>query len=357
MRVHGTTSVSRSSGRNIAVIAVMLHRDVVVVGASSGGVEALAKLVAGLPEDFPAAVFIVLHVRPDRPSQLPAILNRHGHLPVAHAVDEEPVRRGRIYIAPPAVQTYIHRGRISVSRGPVENNHRPAIDPLFRTAAHYYGPRVIGVVLTGALDDGAAGLAAVKAAGGMAVVQDPADAAFPEMPTHALELVDADYRARIDEIPGILIGLVSVDATDVPMRREIPLETVEEATTPDEASRSDQLGKPSDLTCPDCQGTLYEVENGNRIRFRCRVGHAYSEDAITRAQGDSVERALWSALRVLEERSALMKKLAGFAQRRGHRGVAELYRQRMDEVETDVKALHSLILNGGSLEPVGHEPV
>ena len=334
----------------------MPQHDVIVIGASSGGVSALTKLVAGLPDDFAAAVFIVLHVRPDRPSQLPAILNRAGRLPVAHAVDEEPVRRGRIYVAPPGLQTYVHRGRISVRRGPRENNHRPAIDPLFRTAAHYYGPRVIGVVLSGAMDDGAAGLLAIKQAGGIAIVQDPEDAVFPDMPINALEMVDTDLRVKAAELATVLTGLVATTTQDPePMRAEVPLETVEEADEPDEAKRSEQLGPPAAFSCPDCQGTLYEVDTGTHIRFRCRVGHAYSEEAMLKAHGDSVERALWSALRALEERTALIKKLADFARRRGHTAVADLYEQRMDEVETDVKAIHDLITNGGSLEPVGQE--
>ena len=333
----------------------MPQHDLVVIGASSGGVPVLTKLVAGLPDDFPAAVFIVLHVRPDRPSQLPAILNRAGRLPVAHAVDEEPVRRGRIYVAPPGLQTYIHRGRISVRRGPVENNHRPAVDPLFRTAAHYYGSRVIGVVLSGALDDGAAGLLAVKQAGGIAIVQDPDDAVFPDMPNNALEVVDIDLRVKADDVASVLTGLVATGTSDQKqqLRSEVPLETTEEASDASEALRSEQLGPATGFSCPDCQGTLYEVDTGTRVRFRCRVGHAYSEEAMLKAHGDAVERALWSALRTLEERTALMKKLAQYARRRGHNAIADLYDQRMDEVETDVRAIHDLIMNGGSLEPVG----
>src|SRR5207247_2125761 len=183
----------------LAAYAAM-PRDVIVIGASSGGVDALIKLVGKLPPDLPAAVFVVLHVRPDVPSQLPAILNRAGSLPAAHAVDGEPIRRGRIYVAPPGFQTYVHRGRISVRLGPQENSNRPAIDPLFRTAAHHYGPRVVGVVLSGALDDGSAGLEAIKRAGGIAIVQDPDDAAVSDMPANALDRADVDHRLRADEL-------------------------------------------------------------------------------------------------------------------------------------------------------------
>src|SRR5262245_49258440 len=226
---------------NLCTCDSMAQRDVIVIGASSGGVEVLTKLVAGLPDDLPAAVFVVLHVRPDMPSQLPAILNRAGRMPVAHAVDQEPVRRGRIYVAPPGMQTYIQRGRIAVRRGPRENNHRPAIDPLFRTAAHHYGPRVIGVVLSGARDDGSAGLRAVKHAGGVAIVQDPEDAAFPDMPVHAIESVEVDYCLPSAELAATLVALVRADVEGRLLPDEVPLETVEEASVPTPGTRSEKL--------------------------------------------------------------------------------------------------------------------
>lgn len=333
----------------------MAEHDVIVVGASSGGVQALTEIASGLQPDLSAAVFVVLHVPPDAPSQLPAILNRAGPLPAAHAVDGEPIRRGRIYVAPPGLQTYVEKGRIRVRRGPRENAHRPAIDPLFRTAAHHYGKRVIGVVLSGALDDGAAGLAAVKKGGGLAIVQDPADAAVPDMPMHALEAANVDHCLPLAGIAPLLLRLVKtmVDATTLP--GEVPLETVEEAPVGNEAMRSDQLGPPSNFTCPDCQGTLYEIDDGTTVRFRCRVGHGYSAETMIGAQGDGVERALWAALRALEERSALMKKLASYARRRGHDAIAESFDQRSDRIENDVRVLHGVITTGRTLETVTDE--
>jgi two-component system, chemotaxis family, protein-glutamate methylesterase/glutaminase len=332
---------------------VMADRDIVVIGASGGGVKPLIRLVGGLPADLPAALFIVLHVNPAAPSHLPAILNRAGPLPAAHAVDGEPIRRGRIYVAPPGLQTYVQGRRIKVRRGPFENLHRPAIDPLFRTAAHHYGSRVVGVVLSGALDDGAAGLAAVKHRGGLAVVQRPDDAAFASMPVAALERVEADCVVPAEKLSATLVRLVTMNAaTPGTLRSEVPLETIEEAAAPEEACRSDQLGLPSEFTCPDCSGTLFEIEEGNSVRFRCRVGHAYSEGAMTTAQGDGVERALWAALRALEERSALMRKLADRARRRGLDAVATAFEGRSRKVEDDVRSIHAVITSGGSLEPV-----
>jgi two-component system chemotaxis response regulator CheB len=333
----------------------MAHHDVIVVGASSGGVEALTKLLPRLPGDFPAAVFVVLHVRPDAPSFLPAILNRAGGLPVAHAVDREPIRRGRVYVAPPGFQTYVQRGHIGVVRGPRENLHRPAIDPLFRTAARNYGDRVIGVILSGAMDDGAAGLLAVKRAGGIAIVQDPSEARFPDMPTNAMERADVDYCVGIDDLASLLVSLASGETASTSLPVEVPLETMQEAETPSDATPSDELGPPSAFTCPDCQGTLFEIDEGGAVRFRCRVGHAYSADAMDKAQAEAAERALWSALRALEERAELMRKLARHADRRGHSAVAMMFQERAAQVDHEIDAIRSLITAGPMLEPVTQE--
>src|SRR5207248_1421587 len=245
------------------------------------------------PSSLAAAVFIVLHVRPEGPSFLPAVLNRAGHLPVAHAVDGEPIRRGRIYVAPPAHQTYLQRGRIAVRQGPQENLHRPAVDPLFRTAAHHYGPRVVGVVLSGVLDDGSAGLLAVRNAGGVTIVQDPEDAMFADMPANAFDAVGPDYCVPVADLPELVVRLVGTEGIAVnDLAEEVPLETTEEAENPWEALRSDELGDASAFTCPECHGTLWQIPEGGGLRYRCRVGHAYSEDTMTKAQGQSTERTL-----------------------------------------------------------------
>jgi two-component system chemotaxis response regulator CheB len=321
-------------------------------------VQALGKVLSALPADLAAAIFIVLHVRPDAPSQLPAILNRIGRLPAAHAVDGEPIRQGRVYIAPPGQQMYVHNGRLAVRHGPRENMHRPAIDPLFRTAAHQYGPRVIGVVLSGAMDDGSAGLLAVKHAGGIAVVQDPDDAEVRSMPANALERVEVDYRMNADELGALLTCLVSGDAAPGALPSEVPLETVEEAERPKEARRSEELGVPASFTCPECAGSLWEIdEGGGTARYRCRVGHAYSQETMIAAQGDAVERALWVALRALEERVALMHKLASRARQRGLETVAAMFDERSREFDGDVRTIHDLITAGNSLEAVVEEDV
>jgi two-component system, chemotaxis family, protein-glutamate methylesterase/glutaminase len=330
----------------------MAQRDVIVVGASSGGVQALMTMVEGLPENLPAAVFVVVHTRPDAPSHLPTILNRAGALPAAHAVDEEPVRRGRIYIAPPGMQTYLQRGRIAVRRGPHENDHRPSVDALFRTAAHHYGPRVIGVVLSGALDDGTAGLLAIKRAGGTTLVQDPHDAAFPAMPANAIEAVEPDFILATNDLAPMLVELAATEVDTPQLPSEVPLETAEEAPRSEDAKRSDELGAASQFVCPACSGTLYEINDGRILRFRCRVGHAYSADSLEAANGNGTERALWAALRALEERSALLKKLADYARRRNHGTLAAMYEERAGRMERDVRAIHDLITTGPALDTV-----
>jgi two-component system chemotaxis response regulator CheB len=334
----------------------MPGHDIIVIGASSGGVEVLTSLASRLPETLPAAIFVVLHVRPDVPSLLPAILNRVGALPAAHAVDGEPIRAGRIYVAPPGKQLYLHKRRVAVELGPRENMHRPAIDPLFRTAAHHHGSRVIGVIASGALDDGTAGLQAVKEAGGIAVVQDPADAACASMPAHAMARVTVDHCVKAADLAALLVHLVGVPSPDPVVRMQVPLETYEEvAGTAERAVTGANFGVESGLTCPECSGILREVRDGDVLRFRCRVGHAYTSQTMLEAQGEAVEKALWTAVRSLEERAILIGKLAENARGRGHDGVAGLFNDRSLALGRDVEMLRDLIGRGRALEPVGQD--
>jgi two-component system chemotaxis response regulator CheB len=309
------------------------RRDIVVVGASAGGVEALSRLIASLPADFPAAVFVVLHVSPGG-SVLPAILGRAGRLPVTHAVDGEPIDEGRVYVAPPDRHLLVEPGRVRVIGGPRQNGHRPGIDPLFRTAAWAYGSRVVGVVLTGTLDDGALGCRSIKARGGVTLVQDPDEAAYGSMPENAIRYDQPDAVAPVDEIAETLIDLAngagqteSEAAVDDPP----PIEALEG----DEERQTN--GRVSPYVCPECSGTLWEIGEGAEglVRFRCRVGHAYSADTMDLAQGTAVETALWTALRALEERVQLKRMLA---ERVGKRSVAHARRLEHDAVVAEEQA-------------------
>jgi two-component system chemotaxis response regulator CheB len=322
-------------------------RDIIVMGASAGGVEALQRVVAGLPQNLPAAVFVVLHVTAEGTSALPAILARAGPLPANHAVNGEVVSYGRIYVAPADFHMVLRGGVVRVVHGPRENRSRPALDPLFRTAAVSYGERVIGVVLSGALDDGTAGLYAIKRQGGLAIVQDPGDALSSGMPRSALEYVQVDHLAPASEIGPLLSRLVreatpaSIPPPSPQMLAESDMTTLE----PDTMERDDKyLTEPSAFTCPECSGTLWEIVDGDLVRYRCRVGHSFSPDSMQVEQAQATERALWMALRSLEERAALSRKLAEGARQRNHAIMVQRFERRAADVERDAAAIRRLLL-------------
>jgi two-component system chemotaxis response regulator CheB len=272
---------------------------VVALAASAGGVEALSIVVAGLPADLPAAVFVVLHVAPIGPSVLPAIIGRYAHLKAHHATDGEAVVAGEVYVAPPDYHLLVEDGLVRVLQGPRENGNRPAADPLFRSVAASYGKRAAGVVLSGSLDDGTAGLASIKDAGGLTVVQDPEEAAFPGMPMNAIANVEPDCIASLYDIPGILARFAEeVSATG----REHPNEIA--AVTHDD----ELVDPPSEFTCPDCGGTLWFVGE-QPLQLRCRVGHSFSTESFDVGKKDAIENALWAGIVALEERADLSRRL------------------------------------------------
>lgn len=297
----------------------MTHRDIVVIGASAGGIPSLMAIVGGLPRDLPAAVFVVVHVPPYAVSHLPEILSRAGPLPARHAVDGEAFVPGRIYVAPPDRHLLIREGAIQLSRGPRENHSRPAVDPLFRTAARVYGPRVIGVVLSGALHDGSLGLLAVKTRGGVALVQDPNEAAVDSMPRRALELVPADRVLTAAEISDALATLTRDTLRDEGEAAMVDDEArVEAVIAGDFASQSDdrRTTEASVFSCPECGGVLWQSD-GPVLRFRCHVGHAYSPEVLLNQQSEVLEAALWTSLRLLREKATLSRQLAVRASRSG----------------------------------------
>jgi two-component system chemotaxis response regulator CheB len=291
----------------------MSGRDIVVIGTSAGGVEALRALLGRLPADFPGSVFVVMHTAPDSPGVLAQILDRAGPLPVANASNHERIRPGRVYVAPPDMHMLLEPGVVRLTRGPKENRFRPAVDPLFRSAAAVYGPRVVGVILTGGLDDGTSGLWAVKRLGGVAVVQDPDEAFMPSMPQSALEQVEVDYTLPLSEIASLLSRLVRTSVAEqggyeVPDELNIEVKIAME----DNALESGiaKLGSPSIFTCPECHGTLLQLKEDGRTRYRCHTGHAYSADSLLSEVTESVEETLWSAIRNIDESAMLMRHMA-----------------------------------------------
>jgi two-component system, chemotaxis family, protein-glutamate methylesterase/glutaminase len=324
----------------------MPDHGIVVVGASAGGVEALVDLAASLPGDLPAAVLVVLHLPATGTSALPDILRRHGPLPADHVRESEPIQPGRIYVAPPDHHVLVRTGHVHLSRGPREHGHRPAIDPLFRSAAREYATMVIGVVLSGALDDGTAGLLAIKSRGGVAVVQNPTDALHPGMPGNALEHVQVDHVATAASMGKLLAGLVADLAGTPPapaptdMRVEVEMEALSL-----EAFEGNHPGRPSGFSCPDCNGVLWQIRDGGLERYRCRVGHAWSPESLLTQQSEALEAALWVALRSLEERAALARRLAEPARRRGHSITATRFEEQADEAQQAARLVRDLLLD------------
>jgi two-component system, chemotaxis family, protein-glutamate methylesterase/glutaminase len=306
--------------------------DIIAVGASAGGVEAARSIISELPGDLPAAIFVVLHVPAVAHSVLPAILERAGELPAVHAQDGAEIERGCIYVAPPDHHLLIQPGFMRVNRGPKENGYRPAIDPMLRTAALTYGSRVVGVILSGVLDDGTAGLAAIKSHGGRALVQDPDEALYPMMPQSAIEAAEPDVVLTTKEIATELMRLAvePVPATMLPAGD--PLLDDEEIIEIDRAaSDRPQPGTPSGFVCPDCGGALWETEDDSGLwLFRCRTGHGYSVETLLAGQTETVETALWAALRALEERAAMARRMADRFRKRGSRHSAASFERQAD---------------------------
>jgi two-component system, chemotaxis family, protein-glutamate methylesterase/glutaminase len=324
----------------------MAGHDIIVVGASAGGVEALVEVVSRLPVRLPAAVFIVLHIPTHIPSLLPEILSRAGPLVAHHPEDGEKIKYGHIYVAPPDYHLLVEREHVSVTHGPRENRHRPAVDPLFRSAARAYGPRVVGVVLSGALDDGTAGLLAVKRRGGVAVIQDPESALYPSMPQSALEHVEVDYCLPVSEIGPLLARLAHepVKEEEVsPVPEDMEMETGLAEMDMESLNGEKHVGTPSAFSCPECSGVLWEIQDGELTRYRCRVGHAYSFESMVAEQSDKVEEALWAALRALEENASLSRRIINRAHQNGQERIARNFAEKLQQAEHHAAVIRQLL--------------
>ncbi|MCW2816462.1 MAG: chemotaxis protein CheB [Nocardioides sp.] len=297
---------------------VLEPQGLVVVGASAGGVEALQRLVAGLPADLPAPVLVVLHVPSTSASALPAILDRAGPLPVRHARDGDVLEAGQVLVAPPDHHLVVQDGVVVLTRGPRENGHRPAVDVLFRTAARSWAQDCLAIVLSGALDDGAAGAVTVTQRGGICLVQDPDEALYDSMPRQAAAAVGLDAGVPVAEMPARIVEWLGERH---PQPRtgpssQLSQEAAMAALDPDAMHDDDRPGTPAGYGCPDCAGSLWRIDDGPLRRFRCRVGHAWSSASLVARQSVAVESALWMALRSLEEKAALNTELA--AQAKAH---------------------------------------
>lgn len=320
----------------------MPNRDIIVIGASAGGLQALIELLAPVPVDLPAAIFVAVHTAPEGTGLLPEILERKGAWRAAFAEDGMAIEPGRIYIAPPDHHLLVKRHGVRVTHGPRENRFRPAVDPLFRTAARAFGARVIGVVLSGGLDDGTHGLELIKRHGGIAVAQDPHSALMPMMPLSAIQNVEVDYilnpGAIGAKLPFLVQEQVADDAALVPEG-----EDVAEGIT-DNLRTGHVPGPPSPFTCPECGGALWELDDGKPLRFRCHVGHGFTADALAAEQGESMEHTLWSALRALEEQAALSRRMAQHAEHVGRTPAAREYEAKAKDAERRASSLRRMLL-------------
>jgi two-component system chemotaxis response regulator CheB len=327
----------------------MSNRDIIVIGGSAGATAPLKQILGRLPADLPAAVFVVLHI-PAQGIGILTVASSASALPVRQAENGMKIEPGQVYLGAPDHHLLLSGDNILLGRGPRENMVRPAIDALFRSAALYHGPRVIGVLLSGLLSDGAAGLNAIKRCGGMTIVQDPSDAIADEMPLRAMEATTIDLC-----VPGATMGDVLSDlaresaGAALPIPPEIRLE-VEIAAG--ERIGSDSLVSVADpvaLTCPACGGVLSEVKDARPLRFRCQVGHAFTADALAKEQEGRVDEALRVALRIIEERAELVHRMAADGRRSGRPAVAEMYEARAVEYREYADMIRRVVLQ--SLDP------
>jgi two-component system chemotaxis response regulator CheB len=337
------------------VDAAPVARGLVVVGASAGGVEALSDMVRGLPADFPGCVLVVVHVPATGTSALPLILSRRGPLPARHARDGDVLQRGQILVAPPDHHLVVLDERITLTRGPQENGHRPAVDVLFRSAARAWGPRVAGVVLSGSLDDGAAGAVAIRSMGGRCLVQS--DPLFDGMPGAAARADHPHASVRARDMPAELSSwLAELSAGEAPLPSALMEMEVDMAELDPHAMHiSERPGEPAGFGCPDCAGGLYRIEEGDLTRFRCRVGHAWSPDSLLARQGVALESALWMALRSLEEKAALNLELGSRATQRGHHSSASRFAAGAAEATNAAELVRQLVATMGG-DPWDQKP-
>jgi two-component system chemotaxis response regulator CheB len=327
----------------------MAGRDVVVVGGSAGALEALRELVGRLPAGLPAAVLVTFHLPAGRRSRMPAILGRSGPLAAGHGHDGEPLLPGRIYVAPPDRHLLVLDGRIRLGAGPREHGFRPAVDPLFRSAASAYGERVVAVVLSGMLDDGTAGLLAVKRRGGVAVVQDPAEARYDGMPTSAIRHVAVDHVRPVAGIATLLVELTTRSGEEQPMgsgndgdelEREVALSL---SATGVPSSRPGEGWVPSAFSCPDCNGVLWARRDGELDRWRCRVGHQFSPQSLAHHQADRIDGALWALLKDVEEQAEFTGRMSQAAAEHGHRRDARYWRRQAERAEQTAAKLRGML--------------
>ncbi|MBZ9936974.1 chemotaxis protein CheB [Mesorhizobium sp. BR1-1-16] len=324
----------------------MAKRDIIAIGGSLGAIDAAKTLLGGLPADFPAAVLLVVHIGSRGANRLPEILGSASRLPVSTAIDGQILERGHVYVAPAGHHLLVMDDTIRFGRGPRENLARPAADALLRSVAVSFGPRAIGVILSGLLNDGAAGLSAIAQCGGATAVQNPSDSRASDMPLGALAAVDVDYRGTSAELAEVLVELAGQDvepAFEVPP--ELELEVRIALGRRSDSSTTSEIGDVAPISCPSCGGVMSQMRTGPPLRFRCQVGHAFTAEVLAEEQEDSVDEAIRVAMRIIEERVVLLDKMAADASRAGRRFSAEDLGDRTDELRARAATLRKAAIS------------
>lgn len=316
-------------------------RDIVVIGASAGGIEAVSALLSLLPSDIPAAFFLAQHVSPNRDSVLPSVLQRRTKLNVKYAANGEPIVNGTVFVAPPDKHLLVKKRKIALGEGPKENRARPAADVTFRSAAHAFEQRVVAVVLSGSSSDGTAGAQSVKRHGGIVVVQNPEEALFARMPLSVLDHVNVDYVSKLAEIATLLVALSTTSSQVAPQVHSISRFERAERGGPGLDAALNSV--PSGLTCPACGGALWESTQNGISQYSCHIGHAFNADLMLEEYDEQLENVARVMLRLLDENVYLRKKLAAEARTAGHDDYAQQLEEKAAEYHQQVEALHKLI--------------
>lgn len=330
----------------------MAGHDIIVIGTSAGGLKALSAVLTAIPAGIPAAIFVVQHLAADRESHLCELLGDVTSLPVSSPRDNEVFSTGRVYVAAPDHHLLLGDDRVRVLRGPQENRYRPSIDALFRSAARSHGSRVIGMVLTGYLDDGTVGLQTIKQRGGITVVQDPQEAEYPSMPRIALRYVKIDHTVPIAGAGALLVRLVAeppAAQADFPITPAIEIESnIAEQTmnTREFLESVERIGERTTYTCPDCNGAIWQIGDDEPLKLRCHVGHSFTGEIFSAEQSQNIETALWSAIRIMEEKVTFSRQLAARKRKQNLVEEAVVYETEADAIDREVIKIRDLIVCG-----------
>jgi two-component system chemotaxis response regulator CheB len=328
----------------------MQKKDIIVVGASAGGITALKALVKSLPVDFTGSMFIVLHIPPYSETRLAGILSDAGPLKAVQPKDGEDIKPGMLYVAANDHHLLLEKGKVIVKKGPKENRFRPSIDALFRSAAYVYGPRVVGIVLSGVLNDGTSGLWSIKRMGGTTIIQSPDDAEHPQMPQNVLEYVEVDHTVDADDMGPLLETLIN----EKPLKKiklsakEMKLLKMEVLiATRDNAFEMGiiQIGELTPFTCPECHGSLVRLVEGNIIRFRCHTGHAFTASALLADVTKSIEDMLWQGMRGMEELNMLLLSIEKHLKGLGHKKQAAIFADKAEDASHRARIIHDSIFS------------